>query len=410
MHITESSLPVLIVGGGIAGVATALSLGRQGHAVQLLEQADQIGAIGYGVQIGPNVMPMLERLGVAQAARRAAYLPQEILLYELNSGHKLIDIPLRTPQFEQRYGGSLYMAIHRVDFHNLLLGACRACPNIDLSQLTQVVAYQTSGSGASVTTTDGRTLQGRAVIGADGLRSRLRQQLHPGDVSRDTGYVAHRAIVAMSQAPASIRERLGVTMWTGPGFHTIYYPLRGRDEMNIVVVVQVPPGFDTTDDDRYREHLAALTQHASAEAREVLALVNLERRWAIADREPIRRWSDGCFTLIGDAAHATLQSLAQGAGMAVEDAVVLADLVNDCGSNFAEAFQRFERLRFLRTARVQLESRSLWTMYHCDGAEAEVRTQQLLERSADDFYRCLDWLWNPGALVSGTAPSPSFST
>ncbi len=404
--MTESSLPVLIVGGGIAGVATALSLGRRGHAVQLLEQADQIGAIGYGVQIGPNVMPMMERLGVADAVRRAAYLPQRILLYEMNSGSTLIDIPLRTPHFEERYGGSPYIAIHRVDLHNLLLDACRAHPNIDLSQMTQVVAYRATEAGASVTTADGRTLQGRAVIAADGLRSRLRQQLHPDDAARDTGYLAHRTIVPMAQAPASIRERQGVTMWTGPGFHTIYYPLRERREMNIVVIVQVPAGFDVADEARYREHIAALTRHAQAEARDVLALVNLERRWSIADRDPVRRWSDGCFTLIGDAAHATLQSLAQGAGMAVEDAVVLADLVEACGGDFAEAFRRFERARFLRTARVQLESRGLWTLYHCDGADAEVRTQQLMERREEDFYRCLDWLWNPGALVP-TAASPS---
>lgn len=404
---SSSSLPVLIVGGGIAGVATALALGRQGHPVQLLEQADQIGAIGYGVQIGPNVMPMLERLGVAEAARRAAYLPEQILLYELNSARPLIDIPLRTPHFEQRYGGSPYIAIHRVDFHNLLLDACRSHPNIDLSQMTQVVSYRHTDTGAAVTTADGRTLHGRAVIGADGLRSRLRQQLHPDDVPRDTGYAAHRTIVPMQDAPASIRGRLGVTMWTGPGFHTIYYPLRQRQEMNIVVIVQVPPGLDATDEPRYRAHIAALSQHACAEARDVLSLVNLERRWSIADREPIRRWSDGCFTLIGDAAHATLQSLAQGAGMAVEDAVVLADLVGEAGGDFAAAFRRFERERFLRTARVQLESRELWTMYHCDGAAAEVRTQQLTERSADDFYRCLDWLWSPGALVSRATPAPT---
>jgi salicylate hydroxylase len=403
--MSKPNLPVLIVGGGIAGVATALALARQGYDVQLLEQSDQIGAIGYGVQIGPNVMPMLKRLGVSKAAWRASYLPQQIELYEMNSGRKLIDIPLRTPQFSKRYGGSPYMAIHRVDFHNLLLDACYAFPNIDLSQMTKVVAYNNTESGASVTTADGRTFQGRAVIGADGLRSPLRHQLHPLDVSRDTGYVAHRTIVEMSRAPDSIRGRLGVTMWTGPGFHTIYYPLRERREMNIVVVVKLPLSLAVTDERRYRDYIATLTQDAHEEVRDVLALLNLERRWAIADRDPIRRWSDGCFTLIGDAAHATLQSLAQGAGMAVEDAVVIADLVSDCNGDFAESFRRFERDRRLRTTRVQMESRSLWTLFHCDGLEAEVRTQQFQERTEEDLYRCLDWLWNPGALSPGSLPS-----
>lgn len=393
MTTSHNKLPVIIVGGGIGGVAAALALGRLGLPVQLLEQADQIGAIGYGVQIGPNVMPALERLGVGDAARQAAYLPQEVLLYEMDSGRKLVDIPLRTPQFEERYQGAPYVAIHRVDFHELLLKACGAYANINLNQSTQVVEYRHTTEGCGVATADGRFIEGAAVIAADGLRSRLRLQLHPGDAPRDTGYLAHRTIVPMGQAPASIRERQGVTMWTGPGFHVIYYPLRGRSEMNIVVVVRVPPDLDATDNERYLAHIANLTRRAAPEASDVVQLVNLERRWSIIDREPVRRWADGRFTLMGDAAHATLQSLAQGAGMAVEDAAALGDLVQACDYDFAAAFKRFERMRFPRTARVQLESRDLWEIYHCDGARAEVRSQQLEEKSTDDFYRCLDWLW-----------------
>ncbi|PUE22956.1 hypothetical protein B9Z38_14805 [Limnohabitans sp. MMS-10A-160] len=393
MTTTHDKLPVIIVGGGIGGVATALALGRLGLPVQLLEQADQIGAIGYGVQIGPNVMPALERLGVGEAVRQAAYLPEEILLYEMDSGRKLVDIPLRTQQFKARYQGAPYVAIHRVDLHELLLHACRAYPNIDLNQSTQVVEYRNTADGCGVATADGRFIEGAAVIGADGLRSRLRLQLHPGDAPRDTGYLAHRTIVPMAEAPASIRKRQGVTMWTGPGFHVIYYPLRGGSEMNIVVVVRVPPDLDVTDNERYLEHIATLTRRAAPEARDVVQLVNLERRWSIADREPVRRWADGCFTLMGDAAHATLQSLAQGAGMAVEDADTLALLVQTCDNDFAAAFKRFERMRFLRTARVQLESRDLWEIYHCDGTRAEVRSQHFEEKTPEDIYRCLDWLW-----------------
>lgn len=393
MTTPQNKLPVIIVGGGIGGVATALALGRQGLPVQLLEQAYQIGAIGYGVQIGPNVMPALESLGVGEATRKAAYLPEEILLYEMDSGRKLVDIPLRTPQFAERYRGAPYVAIHRVDFHELLLQACRAFPNIDLNQSTQVLEYRHTAEGCGVATADGRFIEGAAVIAADGLRSRLRLQLHPGDSPRDTGYLAHRTIVPMEQAPASIRERRGVTMWTGPGFHVIYYPLRGRSEMNIVVVVRVPPDFDATNNERYLEYIASLTRHAAPEAKDVVQLVNLDRRWSIADREPVRRWADGRFTLMGDAAHATLQSLAQGAGMAVEDAAALGEIVQACDGDFDAAFRRFERQRFLRTARVQLESRDLWDIYHCDGARAEVRSQQFEDKSTDDFYGCLDWLW-----------------
>jgi 2-polyprenyl-6-methoxyphenol hydroxylase-like FAD-dependent oxidoreductase len=134
--------------------------------------------------------------------------------------------------------------------------------------------------------------------------------------------------------------------------------------------------------------------------RDVISVVNLERRWAIADRNPLRRWSDGRVTLLGDSAHATLQSLAQGAGMALEDASALTALMAKDPEDPARAFAAFERQRFVRTARVQLESRALWHTYHCGGADAEVRTQQLQERTTEDLYRCFDWLWNPAAAGS----------
>lgn len=387
-------LPVIVVGGGVGGVATALALGRQGRRVCLLEQADQIGAIGYGVQIGPNVLPMLERLGVGRAALDKAYLPTEIHWCELATGERLLEIPLRTEEFARRYGGSSYLAIHRVDLHELLLAACKELPHVELNQSTTVAAYRQDGDRVAAVTADGREIEAAAIIAADGLRSRLRAQMHPGDVPRDTGYVAHRTIVPMDEAPALARRRQGVTMWSGPGFHVIYYPLRDRTELNIVVVVRVPAGVDA-DGPAYRAHLQAIMDSAQQEPRELIQRVNLDRRWSIADRDPIRRWADGRVTLLGDAAHATLQSLAQGAGMAIEDAVTLARILEEEGDDYAAAFQRLQRARFLRTARVQLESRALWDVFHCEGVDADVRGLQFRERTTEDAYRCLDWLWTP---------------
>ncbi|MEJ7930041.1 FAD-dependent monooxygenase [Ramlibacter sp. AN1015] len=388
------SLPVVIVGGGVGGVCTALALGRQGRRVMLLEQADQIGAIGYGVQIGPNVLPMLERLGVGQSVLEKGYQPTEIRWCDIASGASLAEIPLHTPEFARRYGGSRYIAIHRVDLHQLLLAACEALPNVELNQATAVQGYRQDGERLVVLSADGREIEAAAVIASDGLRSRIRAQMQPGDLPRDTGYVAHRTIVPMDQAPALARQRTGVTMWSGPGFHVIYYPLRGRTELNIVMVVRVPPGIDC-ESAAYRDHIAAIEAGAQAEPRELIERVSLERRWSIADRDPIRRWTDGRVTLLGDAAHATLQSLAQGAGMAIEDAVVLASILDEAGDDYAGAFERLQRARFLRTARVQLESRALWDVFHCDGLDAELRAMQWGERTPHDFYRCLDWLWTP---------------
>jgi 3-hydroxybenzoate 6-monooxygenase len=385
--------PLLVVGGGIAGVATALALGAGGKPVRLLEQADQIGAIGYGVQLGPNVLPALTYLGISREVLEAAYLPTALQLYELRSAICLSDIPLQTPAFHARYGGAKYMAIHRVDLHEILLAACRKLPNIDLNQATTVTGYAHITNGVAVSTIDGQTISGTALIAADGLRSRLRTQMHPLDEPRDTGYVAHRTLVPMAQAPKSIQQRQGVTMWAGDGFHVIYYPLRNRSEMNVVVVVRLPTDIEATDVNAYRNHISSIMQTASPEARDVIAMVNLERRWNIADRNPIRQWSDGNVTLIGDSAHAALQSFAQGGGMALEDVACLAKLVEQSNHNYALAFKQFEKARFLRTARLQLESRALWHDYHCAGVDADIRNAKYQEKTTDDFYRCLDWLW-----------------
>jgi salicylate hydroxylase len=392
--------PVVVVGGGIGGVAMALALGRQGHRVQLLEQADQIGAIGYGVQMGPNVMPMLDELGVGAEVRAAAYFPKDIMLYDYLTGQTLSHIPLQTPEFAERYQSQPYIAIHRVDMHELLLKACEKHPHISLNQSTTVTGYTQSGDVVSLHTAQGDTIQAAAVVACDGLRSRLRAQMRPDDVPRESGYVAHRSLIPMDQAPAQVQQRQTVTMWAGPGLHVIYYPLRQASLLNIVLVVQLPAHVSSTQDQGYMDYLQHLLAQAQPEPQQVAKLVHLDRRWAIADREPMRHWHDGRVCLLGDAAHATLQSLAQGAGMAIEDVVCLSGLMAQHGTDVSSAFKDFERARFLRTARVQWVSRHLWEDYHCQGVQAQVRSEIYSQRDVADHYRCLDWLWTPQALVS----------
>lgn len=392
--------PVVVVGGGIGGVAMALALGRQGHRVQLLEQADQIGAIGYGVQMGPNVMPMLDELGVGAEVRAAAYFPKDIMLYDYLTGQTLSHIPLQTTEFAQRYQSQPYIAIHRVDMHELLLKACEKYPHISLNQSTTVTGYSQTSDVVSLHTAQGDTIQAAAVVACDGLRSRVRAQMRPDDVPRESGYVAHRSLIPMDQAPAQVQQRQTVTMWAGPGLHVIYYPLRQASLLNIVLVVQLPAHVSSTQDQGYMDYLQHLLAQAQPEPQQVAKLVHLDRRWAIADREPMRHWHDGRVCLLGDAAHATLQSLAQGAGMAIEDVVCLSGLMAQHGTDVSSAFKDFERARFLRTARVQWVSRHLWEDYHCQGVQAQVRSEIYSQRDVADHYRCLDWLWTPQPLVS----------
>src|SRR3954465_8802675 len=243
MENRKEDAPVVVVGGGLGGVAMALALGQQGRQVRLLEQSAEIAPIGYGVQIGPNVLPMLARLGLGEQVRQAAYLPDDLLLLDAYSGHTLFRIPLKGAEFENRFPAP-YIAIHRVDLHEILLRACRALPNVDLNQATTVTGFSQDGDTVHVRAADGRTIAASALIAADGLRSRLRTQLHPTDTWRDTGYAAYRTIVSRDRAPERMRDRRGVTMLTADGFHVIYYPLRGGSEINIVGVFQVPAGME----------------------------------------------------------------------------------------------------------------------------------------------------------------------
>jgi 2-polyprenyl-6-methoxyphenol hydroxylase-like FAD-dependent oxidoreductase len=388
---------IMIVGGGVGGITSALALAKLGRKVSVYEQSEEIAPIGYGVQIGPNVLPMLDRLGVGNAARKVALAPDDVRLYEMNSGELLGRIPLKGEGFDAHYQHP-YLAIHRVDLHHLLLEACKSEPNISLNQSTTVEGFSQTRHGVTLHAKGGKDLQGVALIAADGLRSRIRSAMFPGDESRDTGYFAHRTIMPMAEAPASLQARTGVTMWTGAGFHVIYYPLRDRSEMNIVVVHKAPVGAEAMDSETYKHHVMQKCAMAQPEVRDAVGIVNLERRWAIADRNPIRQWSLGRVTLLGDAAHATLQSLAQGAGMAIEDSVALAQCVQQHGDDYPTAFSDFAKKRFVRTARVQLESRALWEAYHCDGIDAEIRNQQFKARTPEDFFRCVQWLWSPTDL------------
>ncbi len=389
-----NTTPIIVVGGGLGGLSCALALGRQGHAVRLLEQSDEIAPIGYGVQIGPNVLPVLDRLGVGDAIRQAAYLPDYLQLRDAHDGEPIFRIDLKGMGLRERFAAP-YIAIHRVDFHEVLLDACRALPNVDLNQATQVTGFSQTADGVTVHSRGKPDLAGSALVAADGLRSVLRSQLHPEDSSVPIGYAANRTIVRAADAPPVLRQERGVTMWTGENFHVIYYPLRDATEINIVGVFQLPPELAPDDVDGYLAHVHAITAKAHPAVHEVISVLNLQRRWSIADRQPTRKWSEGCMTLLGDAAHATLQSLAQGAGMAIEDSAVLAQEMAAHPGDPARAFQAFERRRYLRTARVVLESRALWPRYHCAGLEAEVRNAQWREMRDADFYRCLNWLWQP---------------
>lgn len=384
------SEPILVAGGGLGGLAVALALGRQGRRVRVLEQTPELGAIGYGIQLGPNVFPMFERLGVSEAVLAQSILPRACIMFDALSGDELTRIPGER-MLRVRFGHP-YIVIHRVDLHRVLLDACRATAGVTLEPLSSVAGYAQQGDRVTVTTEDGRAIEGAGLIGADGLRSVVRAKIVGDGDPKPVGYVAHRTIVPMDDVPAGVERDISA-LWIGPGFHMVHYPLCHNTLFNIVAVFRTDTFDEKGDSGFHSAEVARTYKSAHPVMKSLLEKMDLERRWVIADRDPVRRWSDGRVTILGDAAHPALQTFAQGACMAIEDAVCLAELIAQAGDDLAAAFKRFERVRLVRTARVQLEGRSMWEGYHADGIARDV-WRQTFSRGEREVCECPAWLYD----------------
>jgi 3-hydroxybenzoate 6-monooxygenase len=388
--------PILVVGGGLGGASVALALGRKGFRVCLLEEAPEFGVIGYGIQLGPNAFYMFDRLGVSEAVLAQSIIPHAALMLDsIDAG--IIARIATGASFNARFKHP-YIVIHRVDLHRILLDACEAQPNIELVPLTGATRYEDLGDRVRLHTGDNRFFEGAAIIGADGLRSTIRRQMLNEGEPRMIGFVAHRTIVPMSEVPADV-HRKEVVLWSGPGFHIVHYPLRAGALFNIVAVFKTSTYLERGDLASYRADLDRTYRDSHPSMKALLSMMDLSRRWVISDRDPIRHWSKGRVTLLGDAAHPTLQSLAQGACMAIEDAVCVAELMEQAAGDFAVAFRQYERARYLRTARVQFESRYHWdNFYHVGGIEREVAREIWSRRSEQEMFDCLAWLYDGFAI------------
>lgn len=383
---------VLVVGGGLGGAAAALALARKGLFVRVLEQAAEFGVIGYGIQLGPNVFPMFERLGVTQAVMAHALRPNAILMVDSVDGGVIARIPTGD-SFVNRFKWP-YVVIHRVDLHGVLLDACRALTNVELLPQTEAEYFEDAGGCVRVRTRDNRTFEGAALVGADGLRSTVRQQMLAEGEPRTIGYVAHRTIVPMSDVTFEV-DRDDVVLWSGHGFHIVHYPLRNYTLFNVVTVFKTLNA-QPSDTESPHPDLAHVYRDSHPTMRKLWSMMDLTRRgWVSSDRDPIRHWSRGRVTLLGDAAHPALQTLAQGACMAIEDAVCLAECIELAGGDYARAFRQYENARYLRTARVQFESRYLWdNFYHLGGIEREVAREAWAGRDERQMFECLAWLYD----------------
>jgi 2-polyprenyl-6-methoxyphenol hydroxylase-like FAD-dependent oxidoreductase len=392
--------PILIVGGGLGGLTTALALARRGRQARVLEGAPEFGAIGYGIQFGPNIFHVFDRLGLTERVMAVADSPPAVLMLDALTGQELVRIPTGA-SFGARFKHP-YIIVHRVDLHNILLDACRQNDAIELVAEAMVSGFEDRGESIAVTTADGRSFAGAALVAADGVRSLFRAKLIGDGEPQPIGYVALRTIVPMQELKADV-PRDCVVLWSGPGLHIVHYPLRHGSEFNIVNVFRTAAHAERLDAAAARAELEHAYRNTHPSMRALIGMMDLRWRRSIGDRDPVRHWHQGRIVLLGDAAHAPLQSLAQGAGMAIEDGLCLAETIHAADGDYPAAFRRFQAARLLRTARVQLESRSLWDFYHLDeGIARDVRNATVADWGEAQLFDCLSWLYD-GAPIPGPA-------
>ena len=400
MSEATSQLPVLVSGGGIGGLAAALALVRQGFHVQVFEQAPEIGEIGAGIQLGPNAFHAFDALGVGDKARgRAVYTDYMCM-------HDAIDETLvgrieTGEAFRQRFGNP-YAVIHRADIHGSLLEGAVETGRVEFFTNTRIEKVEQDDATKTVTAIDqnGKRWVGQALIGADGGKSVVRQQ-YVNDPPRVTGHVVYRAVVDKKDFPENLQWN-AASLWAGPKCHLVHYPLRGGEQYNVVVTFHSRQQEQWGVTDGSKEEVESYFQGISPKARQLIELPKSWKRWATADREPIDTWVFGRATILGDAAHPTTQYMAQGACMAMEDAVTLGEALRVTNKDWDAALALYQKNRVTRTARIVLSGREMGRLYHAAGVERLVRNSLWKGRSQERFYDAMEWLygWNVNNCLS----------
>jgi 2-polyprenyl-6-methoxyphenol hydroxylase-like FAD-dependent oxidoreductase len=384
-------LPFLVAGGGIGGLITAYVLARKGFPVRVFEQAAEFKELGAGIQLGPNIFRAIERVGLKAGMMDDAWVPPSIEMRDALSGERVTAIPLGEP-FTARFGQP-YAVTHRADIHGVYLRACQGNNLVSLENSRKVDDFVDEGDQVAIRLEGGEEVRGRALIGCDGMWSKVRRRIVGDGEPRVSGHIAYRAVLEREEVPDDL-WRPDVVLWAGPKTHFVHYPLRRGALYNLVAVFhsdRYVEGWNTVGDP---EELFKRFKGQRPEVLRLLERIETWRMWVLCDREPVKDWSKGRVTLLGDAAHPMLQYLAQGACMASEDAVALAEAVAASPHDILGAFKAYEKQRYLRTGRVQLMARVYGEFYHAAGVTAELRNLMLGGRTPEQSYDGMAWLYD----------------
>jgi salicylate hydroxylase len=394
-----NSPQALIAGAGIGGLAAALACSRSGWRVRVFERAPVFGEVGAGIQLGPNVVKVLHRWGLDTALARMAAFPEQLEVRSALTGKALAHLRLGE-QAVQRYGAP-YATLHRADLHQVLLNAVAAQAGVQLHLNTEVQGFTQTPQDLRLHTHQGggtvNEVQGDALIAADGLWSGVREQLRGDGPPRVTGHLAYRALLHQPTLPERLRSQQ-ITVWLGPRLHVVQYPVRGGDWLNVVAIVQggVSGDAQSWDHSSNAAEVRAAFSNTCEPLNDVMQAVPEWRLWVLHDRAPLSGPSEmaqGRVALLGDAAHPMRPYLAQGAGMAIEDAACLGGLLAQSGQDLPAVLQRYAALRWQRNARVQARAIRNGEIFHLDGVARWGRDTALKVLGE----RLLDWPWLYGA-------------
>ncbi len=388
--------PLLVVGGGIGGLAAALAAARAGVPVQLFERSPAFAEVGAGIQLGPNVTRVLQDWGLQQGLEAVAAYPDQLVIRSAEAGTVLGQLRLGD-RAKARYGAP-YATVHRADLHGLLLQKVQTTTDAALHLDQPIIGIEQDGRGVSLHHADGRQSPGALLVGADGLWSRVRQQLLGDGAPRPTGHLAYRAIVPQATLPAALRCQ-NVVVWLGAGLHVVQYPVRRGDWLNVVALVEdrlhgAHPGDRSGwDHAALGEDLQRALVSATPQLQALVQSIEGWRLWHLQIRDTLRsaaQMAQGRVALLGDAAHPMLPYLAQGAGMAIEDAQALGQALGDGGATPA-TLARYARARCQRNARVQDRALRNASIFHATGPVRWGR--DLAMRALGERLLDLPWLY-----------------
>lgn len=397
------SRTIVIAGAGVGGLTAALALAARGFRIVVLEKAERLEEVGAGLQLSPNASRVLVELGLTERLKLRAVTPEALCIMSARAGGEVLRMPLG--EAASARAGAPYWVVHRADLQSALAGAVADHPDIDLKLGATFEDVAPHAKGLTVVHRSGtirRSDLASALIGADGVWSTVRQHLFPEVQPRFSGLIAWRGTLDATQLPKDFTARR-VQLWMGPNAHLVAYPIAGGRQINVVAVLPGTwnrPGW-STQGDPFEVMDAFAAPRWPPPARMMLTAVDNWRKWALFSVPDGCPWSQGPVALLGDAVHAMLPFAAQGAGMAIEDAAVLAQHLSleaaGSAAGIAAALKQYGRARQARVRRVQRTARQQGRIYHLSGPLAIARDLAIRALGPERMLARQDWIygWRP---------------